>query len=53
MEAWGRSTDTPVGGWHGLRTGYRGRFGIYMPLLEAVGMVELTHDARNDMVRAR
>lgn len=53
VEAWGRSTDTPVGGWQRLRTGYRGRFGIYMPLLEAVGMVELTHDARNDMVRAR
>lgn len=53
MEAWGRSTDTPVGGWQRLRTGYRGRFGIYMPLLEAVGMVELTHDARNNIVRAR
>jgi hypothetical protein len=54
VEAWGRSADNPVGGWYGLRTGYRGRFGMYLPpLLEALGMVELTHDARNNMVRAR
>jgi hypothetical protein len=25
VEAWGRSPDNPVGGWYGLRTGYRGR----------------------------
>jgi hypothetical protein len=54
VEAWGRSADNPVGGWYGLRTGYRGRFGMYLPpLLEALGMVELTHDARDNMVRAR
>ena len=27
VEAWGRSQDNPVGGWYGLRNGYRGRFG--------------------------
>src|SRR5689334_18825574 len=26
VEAWGRSADNPVGGWYGLRKGYRGRF---------------------------
>lgn len=26
VEAWGRSDDNPVGGWYGLRKGYRGRF---------------------------
>lgn len=26
VEAWGRSPDNPVGGWYGLRSGYRGRF---------------------------
>jgi hypothetical protein len=46
--------DNPVGGWYGLRKGYRGRFGMYLPpLLEALGMVELTHDARNNQVRAK
>ena len=25
VEAWGRSPDNPVGGWYGLRNGYRGR----------------------------
>ena len=37
VEAWGRSEDNPVGGWYGLRKGYRGRFGMYLPpLLEAL-----------------
>jgi hypothetical protein len=53
VEAWGRSEVNPVGGWYGLRKGYRGRFGMYLPpLLEALGLVELTHDARNNRVRA-
>jgi uncharacterized protein DUF6855 len=53
VEAWGRSEQNPVGGWYGLRKGYRGRFGMYLPpLLEELGLVELTHDARNNRVRA-
>ncbi len=53
VEAWGRSEANPVGGWYGLRKGYRGRFGMYLPpLLEHLGRVELTHDARNTSVRA-
>ncbi len=53
VEAWGRSQTNPVGGWYGLRKGYRGRFGMYLPpLLEALGLAELTHDARNNQVRA-
>jgi hypothetical protein len=39
--------------WYGLRKGYRGRFGIYLPpLLEALGKVELTHELRNNKARA-
>ena len=54
VEAWGRSASNPVGGWYGLRKGYRGRFGMYLPpLLEALGMAELTHDAKNNRMRAR
>ena len=53
VEAWGRSADNPVGGWYGLRKGYRGRFGMYLPpLLEQLGLAELTHDARNNRMRA-
>ncbi len=34
------------------RNGYRGRFGMYLPpLLEALGLAELTHDARNNSMR--
>src|SRR4249919_867239 len=54
VEAWGRSADNPVGGWYGTRKGYRGRFGVYLPpLLEELGLVELTHDAKANSVRAR
>jgi len=53
VEAWGRSSTNPVGGWYGLRKGYRGRFGMYLPpLLEVLGLAEVTHDARNNKMRA-
>lgn len=53
VEAWARSADNPVGGWYGLRKGYRGRFGMYVPpLMEALGLAEVTHDARNNRMRA-
>jgi hypothetical protein len=53
VEAWGRSESNPVGGWYGTRKGYRGRFGVYMPpLLEALGLAEVTHDPRNNSMRA-
>jgi hypothetical protein len=53
VEAWGRASDNPVGGWYGLKKGLRGRFGVYMPpLLEALGLAELTHDAKNNRMRA-
>jgi hypothetical protein len=53
VEASGPSPDNPVGGWYGLRNGYRGRFGMYLPpLLEALGLAEITHEARNNRMRA-
>jgi hypothetical protein len=53
VEAWGRSPANPVGGWYGLKKGLRGRFGTHLPpLLEALGLAELTHDARNNSMRA-
>ena len=33
VEAFGRDPGNPVGGWYGLRKGYRGRFGMYLPPL--------------------
>ena len=54
VEAWGRDEGNPAGGWYGLRKGYRGRFGMYLPpLLEELGLVELEHNARNNRVRAK
>jgi hypothetical protein len=53
VEAWGRSADNPVGGFYGLRGGYRGRFAMYLPpLLELLGLAEVTHEPRNNKMRA-
>ena len=54
VEAWGRSEQNPVGGWYGLKKGFRGRFGMYVPpLMEELGLAEVTHDARNNKMRAK
>jgi hypothetical protein len=54
VEAWARSPDNPVSGWYGLKKGFRGRFGNYVPpVLEALGLVELEHNPRNNRVRAK
>lgn len=53
VESWGRSESNPVGGWYGLKKGFRGRFGVYVPpLMEALGLAELTHEAKNNKMRA-
>jgi hypothetical protein len=54
VEAWGRSAENPVGGWYGLKKGLRGRFGVYVPpLMEELGLAEITHDAKNNKMRAK
>lgn len=53
VEAWARSPNNPVGGWYGLKKGFRGRFANYVtPVLEVLGLVELEHGPRNNRVRA-
>ncbi|MFS0794806.1 DUF6855 family protein [Microbacterium sp. 1P10AE] len=53
VEASGRSASNPVGGWYGTRGGYRGQLGMCLPPLgEALGLAEVTHDARNNRMRA-
>ena len=54
VEGWARSVHNPVGGWYGLRKGYRGRFGNYVPpVLELLGLAEVEHQPRNNRMRAR
>ena len=54
VEAWGRSEENPVGGWYGLKKGLRGRFGVYIPpLMEALGLCELEHNAQGNRMRAK
>ena len=53
VEAWARSADNPVGGWYGTKKGLRGRFANYIPpLMEALGLAEVEHNARNNRMRA-
>lgn len=53
VEAWARSADNPIGGWYGLKKGLRGRVGNYVsPVLEAMGLAELEHNARGNRMRA-
>lgn len=53
VEAWARDPGNPVGGYYGLRKGYRGRFAnCVTPVLELLGLVELEHVPRNGRVRA-
>ena len=53
VEAWGRSEKNPVKGWYGLKKGLRGRFGVYLPpLMEALGLAEVTHEAKGNRMRA-
>ncbi len=53
VEAWARSTKNPVGGWYGLRKGFRGRFGNYVPpVLELLGLAEVEHNPKNNRMRA-
>jgi hypothetical protein len=52
VEAWGRSTSNPVGGWYGLKKGLRGRFGMYVPpLMEALGLAEVERNPRHNRMR--
>lgn len=54
VEAWGRSENNPIGGWYGLKKGLRGRFGMYIPpLMEALGLAEVTHEAKGNKMRAK
>ena len=53
VEAWARSPGNPIGGWYGLKKGLRGRFAMYVPpLMEALGLAEVEHNARGNRMRA-
>lgn len=53
VESWARDPGNPVGGYYGLRKGYRGRFANYVtPVLELLGGAELEHQPRHNRVRA-
>ena len=53
VEHWARATDNPIGGWYGLKNGFKGRVGMYIPpLMEALGLAEVEHNKRNNRMRA-
>jgi hypothetical protein len=54
VEAWARSPDNPVKGWYGLKKGLRGRFANYVPpVMEALGLAEVEHNAKNNRMRSK
>lgn len=54
VEAWGRSPNNPIGGFYGLRKGYKGRLGMYIPpLMEHLGLAEVEHNKRNNRMKAK
>lgn len=45
--------DQKVGGWYGLKKGFRGRVGMYIPpLMEALGLAEVTHNPKSNKMKA-
>ena len=53
VEAWGRSAKNPVGGWYGLKKGFRGRFAMYVPpVLKKLGLATVEENPRNNRMRA-
>ncbi|MGC2035112.1 MAG: DUF6855 family protein [Thermoplasmata archaeon] len=54
VEAWARASSNPVGGWYGVKKGFRGRFANYVPpVMEAIGWAEVEHLPKNNRMRAR
>ena len=54
VEHWARSPKNPIGGWYGLKKGFRGRFAMYIPpLMEELGLAEVEHNPRNNRMRAK
>lgn len=53
IEAWARDPGNPVGGYYGLRKGYRGRFANYVtPVMERLGLIALEHKPKGNRARA-
>lgn len=53
VESWARSADNPVGGWYGLKKGFRGRFANYVPpVMKHLGLAEVEENPRNNRMRA-
>ena len=54
VEYWARSPGNPIGGWYGLKKGFRGRFAMYIPpLMEELGLAEVEHNPRNNRMLAK
>ena len=54
VEAWGRASNNPVGGWYGIKKGLRGRFGMYVPpVLKELGLAEVEDNPKNNRMRAK
>lgn len=54
VEHWGRSAENPIGGWYGLKKGFKGRLSMYIPpLMEHLGLAEVEHNKRGNRMKAK
>ena len=52
VEGWARDEGNPVGGYYGIRKGYRGRFANHVPpVMERLGLAEVEHGPRGNRMR--
>jgi hypothetical protein len=53
VEAWARSTENPVGGWYGLKSGARGEFATFIPpIMRTLNLAELDDSPQGIRMRA-
>jgi hypothetical protein len=54
IEAWRRSENNALGGWYGLKKGFRGRFGMYVPPINGkLRLADLTYDPKGNKMKAK
>ena len=53
VEAWARSAENPVGGWYGLKEGFRGTFATFIPpVMATLNLAEVEGTPQEGRIRA-
>jgi hypothetical protein len=53
VEGWARSPDNPVGGWYGLKKGFRGGFASFIPpIMQVLNLAQVEDTSPHGRMRA-